>query len=188
MSGSIQRVKWRSSVQIQSAASVVRRAIGWSDRPGGDILKALEHPGCASIGGLEVFVLEDDELLHAEAEYIDQLRQIHVRNSVATFAYNGDGHARWTLSHELGHAVLHRGELTYPTQRSATSLDRLKLLEPNVNSEWQADQFAKGFLMPVDLCVDMSSAREIQQRCGVSEIAARYRFNELAALRKVLRK
>jgi IrrE N-terminal-like domain len=175
------------AAQIESAARVVWKQLGWSELPCGDLLRALEHPHCAAVLGLEVFVLMDEELPHAEAEYLDTIRQLHVRNSVATLAYNGDGRARWTLCHELAHGVLHKGQLKYPAQRPSLIIRKTHILEASFSSEWQADQFAKVFLMPTHLCVGIMTPREIQQKCGVSEQAAKIRFSELASLREKLK-
>ncbi|WP_243040558.1 ImmA/IrrE family metallo-endopeptidase [Dyella sedimenti] len=82
------------------------------------------------------------------------------------------GRDRFTAAHELGHFVLHDN----PLARSFRSSENLEVFR---DSEWQADNFAGEFLMPVEVVRKYPDAYILAAECGVSEIAASVRISEL---------
>ncbi len=102
--------------------------------------------------------------------------------------YNNDtnkGRIRFTIAHELGHIFLQ-----HPTERSGYHTRKFKLDKPEVETE--ADSFASRLLCPS--CVlwglQVHTARDIAQLCGVSYTAAKIRaarMRELYARDKFLR-
>lgn len=63
---------------------------------------------------------------------------------------NNQRRARFTGAHEIGHAVLHAGELAVmnDSARGRPSLYRKEDIKPYLNPEWQANTFAGALLMP----------------------------------------
>lgn len=78
----------------------------------------------------------------------------------------GDTRSRFTLSHEIGHAILHNNYMT-----DSSHLNRFSgilyrgQIESFVCSEWQADGFGAGIQMPANHMIDL-----IQQNCSVEEL------------------
>ena len=89
-------------------------------------------------------VFEDHDLPDVEARTFPDRQEIRLRNSVYEAATRGDGRSRFTLTHEIGHLVMHKG----------LSLNRaFENAQHKIycNSEWQADIFASNLLMPSHL-------------------------------------
>lgn len=102
---------------------------------------------------------------------------ILIRQDIYDRACNGDGMARFTIGHELGHIALHRPELIGLARGTPTGRQFHKVFE---DSEWQADVFAAELLMPAYTIVrECMTASEIQQVFGVSAKAAEIRINNL---------
>ncbi|UCV18636.1 ImmA/IrrE family metallo-endopeptidase [Ferribacterium limneticum] len=99
---------------------------------------------------------------------------MHIRDDVFEGACWNDPRARFTVFHELGHGLLgHRR-----TINRAQAVAKLKVYE---DSEWQANQFAAEFLMPLEVIQrdGLTTAFEIQMHFDVSFQAAERRFNQL---------
>src|SRR5476649_746193 len=84
----------------------------------------------------------------------------------------GGARDRFTMCHELGHLMMHRG----------IALSRV---DPNLppkiycNSEWQADTFASYLMMPPNLICKFLSVAEVMVAFGVSYEAAFARRSKL---------
>jgi hypothetical protein len=122
--------------------------------------------------GADFEVFEDYEMGEDHGRtYPDQLL-IVLRNSVYERACGGEARDRFTMCHELGHLMMHRG----------IALSRV---DPNLppkiycNSEWQADTFASYLMMPPDLVCRFRSVAEVVSAFGVSYEAAFARRSEL---------
>ncbi|MST73478.1 ImmA/IrrE family metallo-endopeptidase [Roseburia sp. MUC/MUC-530-WT-4D] len=92
---------------------------------------------------------------------------LYIREDVYIGAKNGVPRDRFTLCHELGHALLHtpdrvsfaRGEI--PAYR---------------DPEWQANTFAGELMAPYSLTRNMSP-QEISDKCGMSLQAAKIQYD-----------
>ena len=104
----------------------------------------------------------------SHAQYILGDRCIYIKESVFNGACNDQGRDRFTIAHEIGHALL-LDDKTIKFCRSARKVD----MELWKNPEWQADCFAGELLVPYDICKDMSVC-DIVQKCKVSNDAASY--------------
>lgn len=94
--------------------------------------------------------------------------KIYIREDVYEGANNGSPRDRFTMCHELGHLVLHKG----------VSLSRIDPTSPPPiykNSEWQADMFASCLMMPKYLLRNYSDVSSVMQVFGVSKQAANAR-------------
>lgn len=95
---------------------------------------------------------------------------IALREDVYEKAWHGDGRARFTVAHELGHFFLHTGR---PMARESprAQVQKYRLSEP------QANQFAAELLMPRNFFLPNDNMYSVAGRHGVSHEAARLRVN-----------
>jgi hypothetical protein len=81
---------------------------------------------------------------------------------------DGDGRARFTAAHEIGHGVLHAKEITHEiAHRRVEGLYRRSDIRAFENPEWQANAFAAALLMPtaaVKVLVAMHGREELRIR------------------------
>jgi len=97
---------------------------------------------------------------------------IQLREDVYIAACDGQGRARFTAAHELGHLILHSRQ---PLARIEPHED----IEPFRASEQQANQFAAELLMPPAFITRSDTPQEIAERHGVSISAATHRIDYL---------
>ena len=123
--------------------------------------------------GVVVDICLEDELGDKHGETLPNESIIKIREDVYEGAYNNNGRDRFTLSHELGHLILHSG----------VSLAR-QPTKPNhqiyEDSEWQADTFAAELLMPTKHIKSSHTIFDIVNIFGVSTDAAMVRLNKLS--------
>jgi hypothetical protein len=117
-----------------------------------------------------------DQLLgpkDGRTEVIDGSIVVTVRQSIDSLAAWGDGRARMTLSHELGHAVMHAEEGTVD-HRAASAFGATTLSKANASesAEHQAKVFAAAFLIDDKRAAELSSPLEIATEFLVSLSAA----------------
>lgn len=91
---------------------------------------------------------------------------IRLREDVYDGMVDGKGRDRFTAAHELGHYLMHRD---IPIQFHRAENGQLK---PFRDSEWQANRFAGGLLMPTDRMVQCKSLAEVVERFQVTRDAA----------------
>lgn len=129
-------------------------------------IKIVRHPFSENLSG--VFFKKDNKLF---------------------LGVNSDHHEhrrRFTIAHEIGHYVLHSGEiLHYDTDE----LEKIFLRSDDISSpeEIEANHFAAELLMPEELilkCIedDERSIKVLAERFNVSEGAMRYRLTNLRLL------
>lgn len=74
---------------------------------------------------------------------------IDIPESTYTSASNGDGRSRFTLAHEIGHAVLHSDQIHEAmVSGNFSGLYRTEQISSERNPEIQANRFAATILMP----------------------------------------
>ena len=117
-------------------------------------------------------IIPDDEMTE-EGKTFTGVNKIEIRESVYIDACNGDGRARFTIMHELGHFVLHG-----PKHVALCRLAPGEKLRPFEDPEWQADTFAAEFLMDFDLIQGMNY-KQISDECGVTYAAAKTRVGKI---------
>lgn len=121
--------------------------------------------------GVDYDVFSDEEWdntfdAQAHALYDMNTRTICIRESVYNGALKGVGRDRFTIAHEIAHALLLPDNTSLVYRTSPNEKYRCY-----TDPEWQADCFAGELLIPFELCKDMS-INEIVVQCGVSEDAA----------------
>lgn len=173
MSNIIAKPRSRNSIIIY--ANIIRK-IGKVKNKYFDVIKFIETT-CYELTGLVMEIVEDtgDELDRNEyAKYIPSENCIKVRQSVYNAAIQGVGKDRFTLAHELGHALMHREVALYRSDR---------LPEKYEDPEWQANEFAANVLCPINE-IDGMDIFEIRDKYGVSLEVAKNQLNKKARLKK----
>lgn len=99
-----------------------------------DIIKVLEY----EYG--KFFVVNNEDLNGCYAK-TDSAGYITISVSTYEGACNGCGRSRFTIAHELGHCLLHIGQIGFAREANQD----IKVFE---NSEWQANEFAAQALFP----------------------------------------
>ena len=126
-------------------------------------------------------IVSDADLPYSDARAYCKAWVLTVRKSILVLlSHYGDGRARWTVAHELGHLVL---------QHPKSRLDRKRPDEPILESvrvfEDEADIFASEFLAPSHLAAKCHTHEEIRALFQISPPAAIRRKKELDEARKV---
>lgn len=133
--------------------------------------------------GLSYEVVDDDYLPRGvEACYVPEELTIYLTETTYQAARRGEPRARFTVVHELGHAILgHRRTMN----RESGAAGRLKEYE---DSEWQANQFAAETLMPLGTILSrrLTNTWQLQQAFGVSHQAAEKRLRQLRKRGEIL--
>jgi hypothetical protein len=206
-----------SRVEVEKKAAAVRTALGFTTvMPGLDLFEAL--PDYCIVHNGQKFRLDPDvdDLpggIEGWTEYICRNNTITICLDTKVYKFlelekiysvNDPrrlveiNRARFTLGHELGHALLHVGELVSMGriphhQQVAAHLARRAPHEFHEDTEWQANSFASALLMPAGLlaAIERDIGRlepdEVQRRFGVSATAARTRITNYQKLPRYMR-
>jgi Zn-dependent peptidase ImmA (M78 family) len=152
-------------------------------------LELFERLHLYSVGGTklsyEVSVLPNG--VEAKAEYDAARGVIVIVLSEETYAAleANDPRAKFTVFHEVGHALLHHGLLKkLAVLPHGTALNRAEAHPKYMDTEWQANAFAAAILMPASAIAEMpewspSRAVNVALRFGVSTKAAEVRLRVL---------
>lgn len=155
------KAKGLSRVQIRSIALQLRRLLGLENVLYIDVLQLLEN--VLTLIGFDCEIIPVDEM-EQEALTVPDKNLILIREDVYNCAVQGQGRARFTIAHEIGHVLLHGSRsVRYARGEIPTYCD----------PEWQANAFAGEFLMAYHLVKDMPF-QKIAEKCGTSLSAARY--------------
>jgi len=122
--------------------------------------------------GLNTEIVEDSELPDSFAETDVMKKTIKVRESIYNAACNGDGFARMTIMHEIGHYHL-LVENSLQLQRAVNEHQ----VKPYEDPEWHAKCFAGEIMIPKRLVKGMT-IEEIAKKCGVTKSAAEYQLKK----------
>lgn len=140
------------------------------------LINLLEH------GGLEALKLTYGvaDLPYGEEAKFDAGENEILLSRETYYGLKADkARARFTLAHELGHAILHGPLLKNGQGRVPRKFYKRTTLPAYLDPEWQANRFAGGFLMPnivMGKCIREGwSLRKIARYFGVSLEAASIR-------------
>ena len=168
------RYEPKSSEQIRQIACDLRQSLRTENQRAPDLWVLLRklptvypHFKCKAV--------RDSDLPNIEAKAYGKACVLKIRESFLTaLKYYGDGRARFTVAHEIGHIALgHPGN----QPRAKADPEREVATEPLLEKE--ANQFAAEFLIPTDLVNPSMSADEISRRFQVSIDAAAHRKRQL---------
>jgi hypothetical protein len=123
-----------------------------------------------------IYAVVDDQALgmkDAKTEVTDDSIVVTVKKIIDSLATWGDGRARMTLSHELGHAVMHAegGHIDH-RPAGASGLTTLSKINASESAEHQAKVFASAFLIDDKGAAELESPFEIATEFLVSIAAA----------------
>lgn len=160
---------------IRVSADNVRRILEIGDAPQ-DIDMGLFLDRLSVKYSITYDVLEPEKMPHPDVEacWDPESVTMHIRLDVFEKVCRNDPRARFTIMHELGHGLLgHRRTIN----RSKNELTP-KVYE---DSEWQANQFAAEFLMPLEVIQSqvLDTALKIEMHFNVSSPAAMRRVKQL---------
>lgn len=139
-------------------------------------IKTIKFPVIEFLEALDGFgvyydIVDDAEWnqcfgVNEHAEYNLVTRTISIKESVYNHAIAGYGRDRFTIAHEIAHALLlDDSELKVAKIRGKQAIPLFR------NPEWQADCLAGELLMPYHKCKNMT-VTEIAETCQVSLDAA----------------
>ena len=160
--------------KIAHYAFQLRKLAGLENFMNFDIVRFIENILPDLHPNFQFEVAEPHDLINKYAEtipaYSGKPAIIRIREDVYTDAVSGGHRSRFTLTHELGHLLLHN-----PLRMTLCRLEAN--LPPYIDPEWQANTFAGEFLVMRHLARGMSPL-EIKQKFNVSyyvaEIQAKY--------------
>ena len=164
------KAKPLSRLQIRDIVSRMKKKIGLKEIAYIDVIKVLEEFLQTLYSEFSYEYVDDCELPDALAVTMPNDNKIVITKSVRDGALQGNGRDRFTIMHEIGHLVLHRGARVIFVANQENIM-------PYEELEWQADAFAGEFLMDYDITKDMS-VEEIVENCGVSLAAAKFQHRQ----------
>lgn len=174
---------------IRQYAQTQRRYLGWEglDRVDPLSLKAIKQ--IWTVRGVTPFSLEfvahDNLRGYRGHTTFDGSRLVTtVSERVRGKAIMGDGHARFVIAGELGHATLRHPEtltaLSASFQRREGENDARRILVSGINSmRFQAGVFAAAFLIHDATARGLSSLDEISVQAGIDTLSARVFYEEV---------
>ncbi|GAB4359779.1 MAG: hypothetical protein Kow00114_12910 [Kiloniellaceae bacterium] len=172
MSGYDFKVPPLSWEQIRAVSDNLRTNLGLASEPYFPIMEVIERVLDQRLGLVRLEVGTYAEMKGAEGHTCPSGDFIELRNDVYVAAWKGEGRARFTAAHELGHLLLHTN---VPLAR-AKQEDNVK---PFRRSEPQANRFAAELLMPPRFFAPSDDIGEVAKRHGVSMEAAHHRLSDL---------
>jgi Zn-dependent peptidase ImmA (M78 family) len=160
-----------SRLELRNFARRFREKFGLGKLPCFPIVQFLEYVVFSDDWGYTLDIRSRKEMPDTHAETDLQNKIMRIREDIYEGAYEGQGRDRLTLTHELGHVVLHEG----PTL-SRIDPDKGGQYRTYRDPEWQASAFAGELLMPFDI-VGNHTEEMVMKECMVSRDAARYQLN-----------
>lgn len=118
--------------------------------------------------GMEYEIVEVGEMKNAYGVTHTGKGIMQIREDTYVGACEGKPRNRFTLSHELGHFLLHTPD--------RVSFARGKV-PAYMNAEWQANTFAAELMAPYYLIYNMS-VEEISRGCGMSYTASKIQYSK----------
>jgi Zn-dependent peptidase ImmA (M78 family) len=170
MSGDSYLVLPRSWRQVDEVATTFQQQLGLSDVPLFPVMDVLEIALDLRLNIVRLEICSHLEMGAAEGLTCPRGEFIRLREDVYEAACRGEGRARFTVAHELGHLLLHANA---PLARASGTERPFSLSEP------QANRFAATLLMPAKFISPTDNQRSVATRHGVSLEAAAHRLRDL---------
>src|SRR5258708_7987477 len=139
-----------------------------------------EKPLIYGVGDNPVLGIKD-----AKTELIDGSIVVTAKQAIDSLAAWGEGRARMTLAHELGHAVMHAtaGAVDHRAT-GATGTTTVSKISAAESAEHQAKVFASAFLMDDTRAAELTTPLEIATEFLVSLSAAEICYERIQAERE----
>ena len=167
-----------SGKAIAKYARSIRNDIGLGNTFFFPVMVFLEHILPQAFPDMNLEIVPPQDMPFKEGETIPGQNTIRIREDVYTAACDNNGRARFTVTHEIGHFLIHTSDSIVLCRR----VEGTKL-PPYEDPEWQANTFAGELLAPSYLIKNLST-RQVMQLCCISEKAAEI---ALAKSRKLYR-
>lgn len=152
---------------IADYARTIRRNMGLEQTFYFPVMEFLEVVLQEVFPDMTLEIVAPEDMPFKEGETIPGQNKIRIREDVYNAACDGNGRARFTVAHEIGHFLLHT-----PDAISLCRMEEGMKLKPFEDPEWQANTFASELLAPAYL-ITGHTKQEIMGRCGLSEKAAK---------------
>jgi hypothetical protein len=175
-----------SNSDVREHARRLRRFLKLADAERIDPLALEKVSEIWTVAGVKPFRIEavaDDDFPNDSGltTYDGSALLIQIPRRIRHDAFMGDGYARYTIAHELGHATLHLDKLM---QGAAMPRRRIGNAASNwipkfKSAEHQAMVFGGAFLINDERARQLSSPEEISVQAGVSLQAARIFFEQV---------
>jgi hypothetical protein len=185
MSDDDRRVTRRSNRECREIACATKEYYGFQRRWPVNITSILRSGKIRTLHGEKKLAYDvvDDNLLSdkdGRTEFSDGTVRITVKRSVDSQAGWGHDRARMTLSHELGHGVMHASEGVVDHRATgASGATTISKVNASESAEHQAKVFASAFLIDDVEASRLKSAEEIATEFLVSLEAAEICFERL---------
>lgn len=160
---------------IRNFAADLRRRLQLDPAKQVDILWLLEDimPLILNDADFHLEIVPCDDMGDVHALTAVDRHTIYVREDIYERAARGYGRDRFTITHELGHYLLHDG-IAIGLARKGQSENVPRYCDP----EWQADCFSGEFLMPAEHIQHMT-VESIARTYGVSTQAATFQLRRV---------
>lgn len=162
----------RRWAEIGGIADNLRRQLGQADNPRVPVIEIIERVLDQRLGLFHFQVGSHEEMGRAEGYTCPKGEFIMLREDVHEGVWAGEGRARFTTAHELGHWAMHTN-IPLARAKCGDGTPSYRLAEP------QANQFAAEFLMPECFISALDEEDDLIERFGVSWEAARNRLRYL---------
>jgi hypothetical protein len=187
MSDDDRRVTRRSNTECREIADRTKRFYVKARRWPVDIRKILQSGKIQTLHGERGLTYEvvDDHVLgdkDATTKLVNGVVIITAKRSVDQKASWGEGRARMTLAHELGHGVMHAAEGVVDNRATGTGgTTELSKTRASESAEHQAKVFASAFLIDDERALELDSPEDISTEFLVSFEAAEICYERLQA-------
>ena len=148
--------------EIRKFTQLLRRKAGAEKSLYFPVMQFLEWfmPQIDKDFSLEILPSSEMGNCHGKTYPIDH--KIFLREDVYERACNDVGRDRFTVSHEIGHYLMHK-----PNNVQYARMENPKIIPAYMNPEWQANTFAGELLVPHHLIAKMDCST-IVEKCAVS--------------------
>lgn len=169
-------VQARSNELIRNIAHQALDALNMKGRQV-PVMKVLESVLPVLDDAFSFEILDADEMVrrfkvNADGMTVHSENLIALRTDVYLGACAGNGRHRFTAAHELGHFFLHKGEgMAFPRESTGAKV--------YCDSEWQANTFAREFLVDLRYANQLGGPQEIATHFAVSSSVAEIQWKVL---------
>jgi hypothetical protein len=187
------RVRRRSNEELQKIAASSRHHFGVDTQNAVDVVTCLSSGWVNTVAGKKRLVIElsaemetgvEDAVTKVEASLITMRFKQSVWRAASKLPVTPEDwtahyRARFTLAHELGHAVLNHDRAPMARGTGVNVLTRMpSFIEKAESAEHQANEFASNFLIGLELARECTSAHAIVHLFSVSVSAATLFFEK----------
>lgn len=151
---------------IRSLAALIRQITGTENTLYFPIVHFVECVLPQIVDGFFLEILPKEAMPNKCGETFPAEKKIQIREDIYELAIKGDGFARFSVAHEVGHLLINDVDSI-----SLCRLEPGEKLKTYEDPEWQADAFGGELLMYYPLIRSMDED-DIAEQCGVTHRAA----------------